>query len=225
MSNGNGSFDVQEAVLNLSSNTRGGCATAHRQCVRPRTAQARARVCVATALVWAVLLSALCVHSQPEGNEYQVKAAFLFNFGKFVEWPDSSFVGDGAPFSICVVGNDPFGGALDALRGKFIGHRPVAVWRIKNADDGWRCQVVFVSASEKSHFDAIFRTLRGSNALLVSDTPGFAAAGGAIELTVEDNHVHFIINPDAIQRARLRVSSQLLALAKIVRDAPSGGRS
>jgi hypothetical protein len=217
---------VEEAVLKFSSNIRSGGATAHGQGVRPAAVQERIRVCLTTALlVWAVLLSPLCTHSQPDGNEYQVKAAFLFDFGKFIEWPESSFVGDRSPFSICVVGKDPFGSALDALRGKLIGHRQVAVWRIKNAGAGWGCQVVFVSASEKSEFDAIFHTLRGSNALLVSDTSGFAAAGGAIELTVEHDHVRFIINPDAIQRAGLRVSSQLLALAKIVHDGQSEGRN
>jgi hypothetical protein len=153
-----------------------------------------------------------------------MKAAFLFNFGKFIEWPESSFPADNAPFAICVLGEDPFGGSLDALRGKFIGHRSVAVWRIKKADAGFRCQVLFVSASERSRVPEIIRALRGSNVLLVGDTDSFAASGGAIEFTLENDRIRFAINPDAIQRAGLQVSSQLLALAKIVRDDRSDGK-
>jgi YfiR/HmsC-like len=153
-----------------------------------------------------------------------VKAAFLVNFAKFVEWPESSYLGQGAPFSICVLGEDPFGDALNDLRGKFVLNRPVAVWRIKNADDGWRCQILFVSASEKSHLPAIFKALRGARTLLVGETDGFAASGGDIQFMLEDDHVRFAINPDAIRRAGLQVSSKLLALAKIVRDERTGGK-
>lgn len=174
-------------------------------------------------LVLVVSLGLPGVRAQEGPSEYQVKAAFLFNFGKFVEWPESSFVSDDAPFSICVLGEDPFGSALDSLRGKSIGHRPVAVWRIQKPDSGLRCQVLFVSPSEESHLAGIFASLRGSNALVVGQTRGFASSGGAIEFTLDDNHVHFTINPDAIKRAGLRASSQLLALAKIVHDGQSGG--
>jgi YfiR/HmsC-like len=175
-------------------------------------------------LVLTALLCPASVLSQEQASEDQVKAAFLFDFGKFIEWPDRSFMSDGAPFSICVLGNDPFRRALGTFGGKFIAHRPVAIWRIKNADAGLHCQVLFVSASEKSHLTGIFRALRGSNVLVVGDTDGFAAAGGAIQFTLERNHVRFLINPDAIQRAGLQISSQLLALSRIVHDGQSGGK-
>jgi hypothetical protein len=175
-------------------------------------------------VVIASLLWAPGLRSRQAQNEDQVKAAFLFNFGKFIQWPESSFMGDGAPFTICILGEDHFGDALNGLRGKFIGHRPVAVWRIKNAEAGWSCQILFVSASEKSHLAAVFHALRGSNALLVGETDGFAASGGAVQFMVEENRVHFAINPDAIRRAGLQASSKLLALATIVRDGPSTGK-
>lgn len=185
---------------------------------------ARTRLLAARAfLVLVVSLGLPGVRGQEGPSEYQVKAAFLFNFGKFVEWPESSFLSDNAPFSICVLGDDPFGSALDNLRGKSIGHRSVAVWRIKRPDAGLRCQILFVSASEESHLAQIFASLRGSNSLAVGQTSGFASAGGAIEFTLDDSHVHFTINPDAIKRAGLRASSQLLALAKIVHEGQSGG--
>lgn len=177
-------------------------------------------------LIAAAWLCAPAVWSQqPSPTEYQVKAAFLFNFAKFVEWPKSSYMGDEAPFSICVLGQDPFGDALNTLRGKFVANRPVAVWRIKDAAAGWHCQILFVSSSEKSRLSAIFGAMRGAHTLLVGETDGFAARGGAIQFTLEENHVRFAINPEAIRRAGLEISSKLLALATIVRDGQNGGKS
>jgi YfiR/HmsC-like len=177
------------------------------------------------AFVLAALLWPPCVSGQGT-SEYQVKAAFLFNFGKFVEWPQASYASAKSPFSICVLGEDPFGAALDqTLHGKVIANRPVSVLRMKDAASAQHCQIVFVSSSEKSHLATTFASFRGSNALLVGETDGFAASGGAIQFTLEDNHIRFAINPDAIRRAGLQVSSQLLALAKIVRDERSGGKT
>jgi len=178
----------------------------------------------ATIAVIATLLCPAVARSQEKAGEYQVKAAFLFNFGKFVDWPESSFAEKSSPFSICVLGEDPFGTALDqTLRGKELSNRPVRTVRTADPNAARQCQIVFVSASEKSELSGVFRALHGSNALLVAEIPGFAAAGGAIEFTMEDNHVRFAINPGAIQRAGLQVNSQLLALAKIVHDDRNGG--
>lgn len=183
------------------------------------------------ALSWcatiAVVAASLCpagARGQEQAGEYQVKAAFLFNFGKFVEWPESSFGGKSSPFSICVLGEDPFGTALDqTLEGKQLSNHPVRIMRTMDPTTVRQCQIVFVSGSEKSQLSAVFRVLRGSNALLVGELPGFAVAGGAIEFTLEDNHVRFAINPEAVQRAGLQISSQLLALAKIVHEERNGG--
>lgn len=183
-----------------------------------------ALVLCATVAVLATLLCPPSVRSQQQAGEYQVKAAFLFNFGKFVEWPETSFAEKNSPFSVCVLGNDPFGATLDhTLEGKQVSNRPVRIVRTTDPALARQCQIVFVSASERPHLPAVLRVLGGSNALLVGELPGFAAAGGAIEFTIEDNHVRFAINPDAIQKAGLQVSSQLLALAKIVREGRNGG--
>lgn len=170
-----------------------------------------------------ICLGVPAARGQAGPSEYQVKTTYLFNFAKFIEWPESSFLSDDAPFSICVLGEDPFGSALDNLRGKFIGNRPVAIWRIKKANAGFSCQILFVSPSEEPHLAQIFASLRGSHALVIGQTLGFASSGGAIEFTLEGNHIHFTINPDAVHRAGLRASSQLLALAKIVHDGQNGG--
>jgi hypothetical protein len=157
--------------------------------------------------------------SQP--SEYQLKAAFLFNFAKFVDWPEKTYSSPQSPFLLCVIGQDPFGGALDEYLAMTMGGRTVQVAHFPNATllaGARRCQITFVSASEKIHFRDVIENLKGASVLLVGDTDGFAAAGGTIEFTLEDNHIRFAINPDAAQRADLKVSSKLLALAKIVHD-------
>jgi YfiR/HmsC-like len=150
---------------------------------------------------------------------YAVKIAFLFNFAKFIDWPPSSFAGPQSPFTICVLGQDPFGHMLDdTLQGKMIGERPLAVRRLRDKTEARYCHIVFVSSLESAHLSEIIGSLQGANVLLVGETNGFAALGGAIEFTLEDNHVRFAINADAADRSGLKFSSKLLALAKIVHD-------
>jgi len=157
-------------------------------------------------------------------GEYQVKAAFLFNFAKFIEWPASSFATSQSPFAICLLGQDPFGNILDdTLRGKAIGDRPIVTRRLKDKAETRSCQVVFVSSSESAHLAEIIGSMPGSKVLLVGETKGFAASGGTIEFTHEDNHVRFTINTDAADRSGLKFSSKLLALAKIVHDEGQSG--
>lgn len=224
MWSGNGSFSEDEDGLKVYGQMRDRGIKRHgRKPGGARALQSALLRCAAIALI-ATLVCPACVRSQQQAGEYQVKAAFLFNFGKFVEWPESSFAEKSSPFSICVLGEDPFGGTLDhTLEGKQVSNHPVRIVRTTDPALARQCQIVFVSASEKLHLSTVLRTLSGSNALLVGELPGFAAAGGAIEFTLQDNHVRFAINPDAIQRAGLQVSSQLLALANIVREERNGG--
>lgn len=158
--------------------------------------------------------------SQSSGTTgYDVKIAFLFNFAKFIDWPARSFASSQSPFTICVLGPDPFGNILDdTLQGKVIGDRPVAVRRLKDKAEARQCQMVFVSSSESANLAEILGSLRGANVLLVGETNGFAALGGTIEFTLEDNHVRFTVNTDAADRSGLKFSSKLLTLAKIVHD-------
>ena len=154
-----------------------------------------------------------------ETSGYRVKTAFLFNFAKFIEWPASSFATPQSPFAICVLGQDPFGSILtDTLQGKMIGERPLAVRRLKDKSEARSCQIVFVSSSESAHLAAIVETVRGGNVLLVGENTGFAASGGTIEFTLEDDRVRFAINTDAADRSGLKFSSKLLALAQLVHD-------
>jgi hypothetical protein len=171
-------------------------------------------------LVVAVASPGQMAWSQSSGTTgYEVKIAFLFNFAKFIEWPASSFATPQSPFAICVLGQDPFGHMLDdALQGKMIGERPLAVRRLRDKAEARSCHMVFVSSLESAHLSEIIGSLQGANVLLVGETNGFAASGGTIEFTLEDNHVRFAINPDAADRSGLKFSSKLLALAKIVHD-------
>lgn len=173
------------------------------------------------------LLSAACVpadRAQTEApGEYQLKAAFLFNFAKFIDWPATSFATPQSPFTICILGTDPFRRAMDdAWRGKTVGDRAVAVERSKDLADARRCQIVFVSSSEKRRVREILGSLRGTNALVVGETEGFAEAGAAVQFTIEDDRVRFLINTDAAARAGLKVSSKLLSLARVVHDSDKG---
>jgi YfiR/HmsC-like len=174
-------------------------------------------------MTFVVLLSlVVAIPMRGQGNppvEYQVKAAFLFNFAKFVEWPSDTFQSEKSPITLCVFRRDPFGSALDEIiRGKIINNRAVLARRINELSDLKSCQLVFISSVEDKHLSEVIGSLKGRSALLVGEGEGFAERGGGIQLFQEDNKLRFAVNLDSIQRARLTVSSKLLALAKIVHD-------
>jgi hypothetical protein len=157
---------------------------------------------------------------QPQG-EYQVKAAFLFNFARFVEWPPNASASATAPVDFCVLGDDPFGDALDrAVAGKTLNDRAMVVRRGKKVQELNGCDVLFISSSEKSRLAGILGALRAVPVLTVGECEDFAAQGGEVQFTLEDSHVRFIINVDATERAGLKVSSKLLSLAHVVHGDP-----
>jgi hypothetical protein len=159
-------------------------------------------------------------------SEYDVKAIFLYNFAKFVEWPANAFPDAKAPITVCIFGDDPFGSTLDDIvRGKTINDRGLTIRRIRKPEDTRGCQILFVSNTEDRRLSAILASVSGSSVLVIGDSEDFADLGGGIQFFLEDTKVHFAINVDAIQRAHLSVSAKLLALAKIVHDGsrPKGG--
>jgi len=196
----------------------------HRE--RLSRALTRRLLCILAIGAMALIFPGRRATAQESGpTEYQLKAAFLFNFAKFIDWPPSSFATPQSAFSICILGSDPFGTAIDeTLRGQSIGGRAVTVQRLRDATQLRRCQVAFISASEKDHLREILQSVRGSNVLLVGETAGFASRGGAIQFQTEDEHIRFSINPDAAERAGLHVSSKLLSLATIVHDSAGNGK-
>jgi len=157
----------------------------------------------------------------PQPTEYEVQAAYLSNFGRFVEWPPRPVANEKDPFYVCVLGQDPFGPLLDAaLKGESIGGAPMAARRIGSASDAANCRIVFVNSTKDSEMKGIIATLRNFNALTVSDTFNFTREGGMIQFVLEGNRVRFEINLAAAQRAGLTLSSQLLTVAVAIRRAP-----
>jgi hypothetical protein len=152
--------------------------------------------------------------------EYQLKAAFLFNFAKFVEWPQTSFQNERAPITLCVFRYDPFGSSLsDVIRGKTINNRSLAARTINELPELKGCQLVFVSEREDRYLPEIVGSLKGASVLVVGESEGFADRGGAVQFFLENNKLRFAVNVDAVQRSRILVSSKLLSLARIIHDA------
>lgn len=188
---------------------------------RLRVSRMPVRVLWAVMTLLASTMQASAQDSAP--TEYQLKAVFLYNFAKFIDWPPGSFATPQSPFLICILGVDPFGSAIDdTLRGKTVGDHPVMVQRAKEPADVRRCHIVFISASEKHRLPEILTALQGANTLIVGDSDRFTDSGGTIQLMLEQNHVRFSINTDAAESAGLRISSKLLALSKIVHGSESG---
>ncbi|MGH9712819.1 MAG: YfiR family protein [Candidatus Acidiferrales bacterium] len=161
---------------------------------------------------------------QSKPSEYQVKAAYLFNFGKFVKWPAAIPAERDNSFNFCVLGQDPFGRALDSiLVGENLGGKPVAIRRIAKPQDSGPCRILFISSTEENHLKEILAVIDESGVLTVSDMPGFSRRGGMIQFVVEGNKVRFEINLTSAENAKLTLSSELLKVAAAVRrNAPPG---
>jgi hypothetical protein len=157
----------------------------------------------------------------PPPTEYEVQAAYLSNFGRFVEWPARAGANERDPFYVCVLGPDPFGLLLDAaLKGETIGSAPMAARRIASSSDAANCRIVFVNSTKDSELKNILATLKTFKALTVSDTFNFTRQGGMIQFVLEGNKVRFEINLAAAQAAGLTLSSQLLKVAVAIRRVP-----
>jgi YfiR/HmsC-like len=159
--------------------------------------------------------------AQDGSSEYAVKAAFLFHFAQFVEWPDTAFRDAKSPLVYCTVGFDPFRGVLDeTLKDKTVGARGFEVRHLKQAQEAHGCHLVFLGEDQKRQLASAMAALKGTPALVVGESDKFVEEGGMIGLSLEDNKVKFEVNLDATDRAGLKVSAKLLALAKHVVGGP-----
>ncbi len=150
-------------------------------------------------------------------DEYRIKAAFVYNFAKFVEWPAGAFKNATDPIAICVLGN-PFGDRLEAtVRGKQIDQRRVVVREVSSAADTAGCHILFVSGSVRRLADVLER-VHTAPILTVGDAANFSADGGVIGFKLENDKVRLEVNTCAAERAGLRISSRLLSLATIVKE-------
>jgi hypothetical protein len=181
--------------------------------------QAFRRLVVAVC-AWLTVCHAPTAVSAAPAPEYLIKAAYLYNFALFVEWPAEAFLAADAPLVIGVVGSDPFDSALErTVRGKRINRRPLVIRRLQASQDLRQCHILFVSSSEAARTGELISRLEGVPVLVVGETPDFARRGGTINFTIEDNKVRFEVNVDAARRARLKISAKLLNVARIVRGA------
>jgi hypothetical protein len=155
---------------------------------------------------------------QPAGpSEYQVKAAFLYNFAKFVEWPSHSFSASNAPITIGVLGKNPFGGELERMaKNKVLNGRPLLVESLASSTDPAlkHCQIVFIQPMDKNRISDVLTALKDKPTLTVSESDGFMQCGGMINFVMDGKKVRFEINDTAATQAGLRISSKLISLSK-----------
>lgn len=158
-----------------------------------------------------LVAAALCAQST---LEYPVKAAFLLNFTKFIDWPASESGSPAAPFTICIVGSDPFGPAIDqTMEGEVANGQKIVVQRSRR-EAGKGCQILYIDKAEKGVPEILANAGRG--VLTVGEGESFLREGGMIAFVVENRRVRFIINLAAARNASLRFSSKLLNIAKAV---------
>lgn len=165
-------------------------------------------------LVSIVALPCMGVWAEQAPQEYQVKAAFLYNFIKFIDWPPEALARPGGVMVLCVLGEDLFGPALSEMNGRPAKDRKLLVKRIRSLSESDVCHILFVSASEKERVPHILKEVRDSAVLTVGEADRFTERGGVINFVMEDNKIRFEISGAAAQRAGLRISSKLMSLSR-----------
>src|SRR5690242_4392461 len=161
--------------------------------------------------IWAVTADA-------EVEEYQLKAAVVYNFAKFVEWPPQSFTSASDPIAVCILGQNPFGRWLtETLAGRTVGGRPFVIRRASEPQEVGHCQILFVCSSERKRFRVILADVKADGVLTVGDTPGFAALGGVVNLRLDGETVRMEVNLESAKQKKLQISAKLLSLAQIVK--------
>lgn len=167
-----------------------------------------------------LLLCLLCTAAaaQQQATEDDVKAAYLFNFGKFVRYPAEEAHED---FEICLLGHSHIADVLERItQNESVNGRPVEVKQYEKAADARACSIVFFAASEADHIAKDLEALRGANVLTVGDTPRFLERGGMVQFVPQNSRIRFAVNPDPVSRANLRLSSELLKVAAYVGAKP-----
>lgn len=151
-------------------------------------------------------------------REYTIKAAFLYHFLTYIDWPEGTFTDSKQPFVIGIYQTDPFGAVLDKIAAtKNVEGRPIEIRRLNSTDKLLECHIVFLASTvEAAVQKSVLGLLANSHVLCVGETEDFVEQGGAAQFFVEGNKVRFAFNTDVVDRSNLKVSSKLLSLAKIV---------
>ena len=173
------------------------------------------RLSASLLLLLGLLLTPVISRAQPaQPSEHQIKAAFIFNFAKFVEWPVAAFTNAATPMVVGVLGENPFGPDLEAaIRNKFINQHPLEVNTFVEPAAATNCHILFISRSEKKRLPEILQALSSLGVLTVSEMDGFIEAGGMINFVKDNNKMRFQINEPAAKKSGFKISSKLLSLA------------
>ena len=164
-----------------------------------------------------VIASINCLAASAPVDEYQVKAAFIYNFAKFVQWPANAFQRPSDPISICLLGQDPFGSSLDdTVANRTIDGRSLTIRRLANVKQVAGCHVLFIGSAEDKRLPSVVAGIRATGVLTIGDSDFSGADDVVINFKLESGKVRFDINVDAAEREKLRISSRLLSLAHIV---------
>ena len=175
-------------------------------------------------VIMSMIVAAPCLHAQKSGpSENEVKSAYLYNFGKFVEWPATA-TAVGEFFPICMLGDDSFASTLaTTIAGESINGKKVLVKRVAKPQEAVSCRILFISSSEQSRLKETLAALDKTSVLTVSDMPQFTRRGGMIQFVVDTNRVRFEVNLTSAERTGLTLSSQLLKVAlDVKRDGQPG---
>ena len=165
-----------------------------------------------------LIYGALFFSAQKSTREYQLKAAFLFNFTQFVEWPAHTFPSSQAPAVIGILGKDPFGNYLEEIiKGETIDKHALVIQHFETVEEVTNCQILFINVSDKTQLQSIIKKLKGKSMLTISEASGFSKLGGMIRLYTKDDKINIQINVDATKEENLTISSKLLKLAEIVK--------
>jgi len=176
--------------------------------------RSRAISILGLSLIWLALAGSDGRAQATQPTEYQIKAAFLFNFAKFVEWPPGAFVKKTDPIVIGILGENPFGDDLArTIREKTVDARPLEIKEYHWPVQATNCHILFISSSEKKRLPEILASLKGASVLTVGETDHFTESGGMINFFVEGAKMRFQINKDAASSAGLKISAKLMSLA------------
>lgn len=151
-----------------------------------------------------------------ELTEQKIKAGLVYNFLKYVEWPDSAFT-QSSGMQVCLLGGDPFGGNLNPMQGRSVNHRAIAVRRIDDAESARECHLLVIDVAHEKKWPSIKAALNGASLLTVSDFEGFAGQGGMIEFKSRESRVEVEMNRQAVAQAGLKVEDRLLSLVTLTR--------
>ena len=178
------------------------------------------RIRLSLARACSALLLVLLANSLAPGQvvaEYQVKAAYIYNFAKFIDWPAENFPNPTSPFRFCVLNDQSFQSSLNQItKDKNLAGHPLHVDLVQSPEESRACEILFVNSSQDRHLHHIIETLQGVSVLTVGETKSFLDEGGMITFVLQDQHVQFQVNHKAAIKAGLHISARLLIVAKAV---------